>query len=677
MARNEPRVIMPSRLNFFPRLFRVIRSPLFLAVAGLWLLLLAAEALSPCLFLHDDNATWFIGSYVHDFRVLTETGRLAEVNYYQHAGEPFIQQGQSAVLYPPVYLGVALAKAFCGELRWSLEWIAALHLTIGLFGFYFWLRQGGIAPGHAALGGLAWVLNPFVLLVGDSWIFMTYIAAWLPWFFWALDRLLARTSLRNALFLGLIAGLLFLQGYVQMFAYSILFLAIYALIQFIARPETRNLSVLYYLIVSVLLFEILTLPLLLPLYYAVGISAVRANPLPVGAALYYSIAPQTFFLPQVCLFRPNLVFGLSTAILYCPALLFIPAMFLRLFYVNGAVRLRLISLGILALLALFFSTEGHALLTALPLFDRFRWPFKVFLFADFFLIASFAWTTASWTESRLPFARWGNLAATVCLTVVMLANLGISFAFHDDNILTGTILPASYNPVLPGMDGRLGRVVTFGDHILPEFMSYRFLSHAYATYYGFPSLGGYNPLVGLKQLEYAYYLDYPNVCMGTLTRDFQKCFEERSVRYWIVDPQSSRFAEAKKLPGLRLMEATTDRVVYEDTLAAPLVYSDAAPTVPCAMNYSGNSMLIPLAGVISPVEVSVAPTDGWWYRIDHGPWLRADYQDYRLKIDFKTSNRLLEVSYFDPHFLAGLHWSGYLVVFLPLFLAGNRMFLRK
>ena len=77
------------------------------------------------------------------------------VNYYQHGGEPFIGQGQTAVLYPPVYLGVALAKAFSGDTLWTIDWIAAEHLTFGLLGFYFWLRQGGMAAQWAVLGALA------------------------------------------------------------------------------------------------------------------------------------------------------------------------------------------------------------------------------------------------------------------------------------------------------------------------------------------------------------------------------------------------------------------------------------------------------------------------------------------------------------------------------------------
>ena len=144
------------RPSFVPAWRRAVRSPLVFSIAGLWLVLFVVESVRPGFFLHDDNAAWFSGAYVHNFRVLTETGRLAEVNYYQHGGEPFLEQGQTAVLYPPVYVAVVLAKWVSGDLRWTIEWVAAEHLTLGLLGFYFWARQSGVTPWLAALA-MSWV----------------------------------------------------------------------------------------------------------------------------------------------------------------------------------------------------------------------------------------------------------------------------------------------------------------------------------------------------------------------------------------------------------------------------------------------------------------------------------------------------------------------------------------
>jgi hypothetical protein len=669
-----PMAFADSRTDF-PQYFRMAsRSPLVLSLAGLWLLLFVIESVRPCFFLHDDNATWFIGAYVHDFRILTETGRLAEVNYDQYGGEPFLEQGQTAVLYPPVYLGVALAKWVSGDLRWSIEWIAAEHLTLGLLGFTFWLRQGRVAPGLAALGGLAWVLNPFILIVASSWITVSFIAAWLPWLFWALDRLFIRPSLLSAFFLGTITALFFLQGYVQWVAYSILFLGLYALFRFVARtenaPALRRLVIAYYLMVSALIFLILALPLLLPMLHAVDASAARSKPFSITQALDYRVLKGDLVRAQFCLFRPNLIFGISTAILYCPAFLFLPVMILRFFHAGTEIRRRLFSLLFLSLLALVLSSRWHVLLTMMPVMDKFRWPFKVFLLADFFLLASLVWSISSWTGRR------SNLMASACLAFVLLAGLAVSLSCHDGNFFSKTTLPTSDNPLPPGVDPRLGRVIAI-DNLLPEASSYRFYTHCHGTFFDMPSLGGYDPLVGRDQLRFALGLDFPNVFYGAITPEIREKLDARAVRYWIVDPRSPQLQEVESLGRLNLLASEPDRVVFEDTQAAPLVSSAVDPATPRLMTYSGNSILVPLSHATSPVEISVGPTDGWWYRIDQGPWLRPAYENDRLKVDFQTSDRLLEISYFDSRFREGLRLSVYLLLVLGMLIFLGSLLVRS
>ncbi len=653
---------MSNILFFFPRRghhLGPMRSPLFFALVALGLLLVAMETARPRYFLHDDNASWFAGAYLHDYRVLTETGRLAEVNWYQHGGEPFLQQGQTAVLYPPVYLGVALAKFISGDAIWAIDWIAALHLALGLVGFYAWMRLGGIVPRFAALGGLAWVLNPFVLIVGASWIFTLIVAAWLPWLFWALDRLLARPSPRASLYLGGSAGLLFLQGYAQCFAYAILFLVLYTSLQFVARPGACRPPVLYYLGLAALIGIGIALPLLLPMIHATAESAMRRDPLPVGAALLYAVNPRDILAASFACFDCNLIIGLSIVALYCPALLLLPAMTLRLFLAQPETRRTLLVLITLGLLALVLCTSAHAVLTMLPLFDKLRWPFKVFLFADFFLIAALVHAAASWTRARLSLA-------VIALTAV--ANASISLAFHDANFISQTILPPDKIALPPGMDFHLGRTVTFSDD-LPDAEAYRYLSHAYATWYGFPSLGGYDPLVSQRQIEFSLYLDYPNFCAGTMTPDFQRAFENRAVRYWIVDARSSQLAAIESLPGMKEIDRDARRLIFEDVNAAPLAHAEASPEGALPVRFSGNSLFIAASGVPSPLRVSAGPTDGWWYRTDGGVWQRPSYQDGWLTLTPEASARAVEVTYFDARFRQGLYYSALLLVVISVLLA--------
>jgi len=539
----EAMAFADDRTDFAQRLKGGLRSPLLLSLAALWILLLVVESIRPCFFLHDDNATWFVGAYVHDFRVLTETGRVAEVNYYQYGGEPFLAQGQTAVLYPPVYLGVALAKWISGDARWSIEWIAAEHLTLGFLGFYFWLRRGGVTPLFAALGGLAWVLNPFVLIVGSSWITVTYLACYLPWLFWAVDRLFSESTRLSAVFLGSILALFFLQGYAPWVLYSILFLAIYALARFLDRTEKNRPSIIFYLTMSVIVFLMLIAPLLLPMVHAAGVSAARSQPLPIAQVLFYRVKSAALLHAQVGLFHP-LIFGLSAAILFCPALLFLPWMIGRFLSASAILRQKLFPLLILTTLALLFSSRWHILLTLTPLFEKFRWPFKVFVFADFFLIAALVWSVSSTAiDGILSTRRWQRMA-TALLALVLLANAGVSLGFHEGNTISKTGLPTSANSLPPGMDPDLGRVIAI-DNLLPEASSQRFLTHCYATFFAVPSLGGYDPLVSPEALQFALGLDFPNVFSGTITPEVRQKLAERSVRYWIVDPRSPQLLQVE------------------------------------------------------------------------------------------------------------------------------------
>lgn len=303
----------------------------------------------------------------------------------------------------------------------------------------------------------------------------------------------------------------------------------------------------------------------------------------------------------------------------------------------------------------------------MPVMGKFRWPFKVFLLADFFLLASLVWSVSSWSRKG---------AAAACVGFVLLAGLAVSLSRHDTDTFSKTTLPTSENPLPPGMDPGRGRVIAI-DNLLPEASSYRFFTHGHATFFRVPSLGGYDPLVSRDRLRFALGLDFPNVFYGPVTPAIREQLDARAVRYWIVDPRSPQLGEVEGLDGLKRLASEPDRAVFEDTRAEPLVYSAADPATPCAMSYSGNSILVPLGRWASPVEISAGPTDGWWYRIDRGPWLKPVYRNDRLEVDFGGSGGLLEISYFDSRFRDGLRLSGYLVLCVCVLLIANHLRKRK
>ena len=733
-----------------------VRSPLVVALGALAIFLAGLEMRWPGFFLHDDNATWFAGAYAQDFRTLTETGGLAEVNFYQYGGEPFVEQGQTGVLYPLVYVAGALASLMPGDLRWTVDWLAAIHLALALSGFYAWLRRGGVDATLAALGGLAWALNPFVLLLGASWIMVTAAAAWLPWLFWALDGVVApscgtpsgcasfldrfrgyrpaagfnprlrlwqafglhpsgpaaeregkaapqstesgaqkivrgpstalgsaatdkpslsprsaqddgflKSGLRRGVVLGVIAGMFVLQGYVQWAAYAFLFAGMYAAYwifvgspracgqqlpdaeregerenelgsrsaesaaqKIVGGPSTalgqaatgktslsprsaqddgflksglRRLArgrALWALGVAGLVALAIALPQVLPLSRGAAESKMRAEVLTPMFELFYRVDPADLVAAQFGFFHPHFLFGASTALFFCPALVLLPVAVMAFARGDAETRRRLFPLILLAVMALVFSGRGYFLLNVLPFMAKFRWPFKVFLFAEFFLIGALVWAVDWWGSRRTPreddpsvaqekivkgpstalvsaatgkpslsprsaqddgilksgLRRLGHGLPFIVLAVVLLLEIGVALEGHEGNFLSAEVLPASRADLPAGMDPAMGRTIAMGV-AWPVADAYRFFTHAYGTYYEVPSIGGYNPLVSRGALAFALGIDIPNFWDQPISPEMRAGLEARAVRYWIVEGHSPQAGEIAKLEGMKLLVA--------------------------------------------------------------------------------------------------------------------------
>ena len=262
-----------------------------------------------------------------------------------------------------------------------------------------------------------------------------------------------------------------------------------------------------------------------------------------------------------------------------------------------------------------------------------------------------------------------SLIAITCVSVLIAAELAISLGCHDGNFYSDAKPPTAQRPLPASVDPTLGRVIAIAADV-PQPENARFLMLGHGTFYEMPSLGGYNPLVSPERLAYGLGLDFPNLYRGPFTPELRAQLQSRAVRYWIVDPRSPQFAEIASLPGIRVLATEADRAVLEDQDAAPLATDAAGKS--CAITYAGNSLRIAVAGAASPIQVSVGPTDGWWTRIDNGPWTQPPYNDYRLAVSFPPNSQTVEVSYFDPRFDQGLEWSAILSALLVVLIAASR-----
>jgi hypothetical protein len=136
------------------------------------------------------------------------------------AGMPFVGNCQSAVFYPFHWLTLPLDPA---------RTIAAgyvLHLFLGCAGGYLWGRAAGRSRLAAVCGGLVYGLSGYVI-AKQQFPSLAYTIAWLPWLFWAGERLWTNPGAPAMTVLAAICGLQWLSGHAQMSFMQLTLLAAY------------------------------------------------------------------------------------------------------------------------------------------------------------------------------------------------------------------------------------------------------------------------------------------------------------------------------------------------------------------------------------------------------------------------------------------------------------------
>src|SRR5579871_856021 len=471
---------------------------LLVALGSLWVGLLVLELGRPHFFLNDDNASSYIGSYLLAARTFFATGQPAEINYFQYGGQPFINQAQSGVLYPPVYVCYLLTMWFCGDLRWLIDLLVAFHFSLGVAGCWLWLMRRGARPAMAAIGSLLWVFSPFTLLLTASWIIVSNVVAFLPWFFISLELLLIRPNLKTGTALGAVAGLFFLGGTVQWMSYAALLAGLYSYLRLREGSRGHVLRTLGPGVWAVAVFAVLALPMIWPVGEAAANSVQRSVPLTINAAIQRSVDFKEFLLAQFGDFKPRQIPDfvprrirtLPTLLFSSPELFCLPFIVLAARQARPMTSKRILIPLFLAALAFFLSTKMHLFLTVLPVFDRYRWPFKVFIFFKFFFLASLVTALAATARQSRHF--WIGPLSLALLGLIAVDGISLSLLHSNDGMLGEARLP-SLQADLPGVDGEQGRAVAMGVFLGVSNHFDRYLAKNYGTIFQIPEIAGYDP----------------------------------------------------------------------------------------------------------------------------------------------------------------------------------------
>jgi len=141
-------------------------------------------------------------------------GRLPLWNDLAGCGAPLLANGQSAP-FDPFHL-----IAYLGTLPAALGWMAAARLWAAGLGMFLLARFWGLGAWGRWFAGLCYPFCGFLTV----WLLFPSgsVAVWMPWLFLATDRAWGRPGLRSVGVLGLVVGLAFLGGQVQVSAQLLL-----------------------------------------------------------------------------------------------------------------------------------------------------------------------------------------------------------------------------------------------------------------------------------------------------------------------------------------------------------------------------------------------------------------------------------------------------------------------
>jgi hypothetical protein len=558
----------------------------------------AIETIFPRYFLWDDNATFFLPTYLLNFNTLQQEGVVPIMNFFQFAGWNHLHAGQTGVLYPPAYLAAWFASDVLGSGLYTIDTLAIMHLIGGMLGAYCWLRTLGVTRGAATMGAILYLTLPFTTILTRSWIFISFAHCFVPICFCLLERQCTKPSGCNFALYTIAKTLFVFAGYIQYVVYLSIFELAYILLRSQRKP---NIALRYgcTLVCANAVALLLSLPALFPMAEATSLSANRAHPLSILHALEgfvdltHAILAQFFFY-----YSDHAQVGLNTQLLLGGSIVIY-----YLLLQSAPVTSRMKIAVALFFLAVLLSTPFHFIISIVPIINRFRWPFKMFLFAGFFYI-----TICSLLLDLL-FSR-KTMRRPVFFLLFAFALLSHISVLPSSPRQAYTI-QSLHNPFAKFSQQEF-RVASLGLPSLDSLPPYteKLPTFNLSTIYQTPTIAGYDPLVSSVHKSIA---NYGRRNSGVIhTRQLSTLMDhlsQWSVRYFLSIVALS--PEDQKQLDLRRVFPESPVIVYENPHAFPIAAFTSTPRDAIDIEYRANRMRLSTQDKTGSVLIRVAPIEGY------------------------------------------------------------------
>ncbi len=196
------------------------------------------------------SAVFFKGYIFGGGDTTAATGMTRQLSlYHSETGEyplwqPYIFSGMpafSSMMYTKwVYFPNFILGLF-NKIGMPALWSMMLHYLLAAMGVYVLLRSLKVGFLPALLGGFAYMLTPFFIVMvsaGHGSQMMT--AAYLPWLIYATKRIFDQPDLKGLIILAIVAGFQLQRGHVQVAYYGWMAVGWYVVIEVIFRAMGKN-----------------------------------------------------------------------------------------------------------------------------------------------------------------------------------------------------------------------------------------------------------------------------------------------------------------------------------------------------------------------------------------------------------------------------------------------------
>lgn len=623
------------------------------------LLLLGLQILESGFFLCDDNASHFLPAYLHAFESLVDEGEIPWLNQHQSLGGTFLAPGQTgvflAVLYPSLF-GLRLLDL---DPVFLIDFLASLHLMLAALGMWWLLRYRQVSRALAFVLALTWALLPFAVVMGRSWVFVTYLVAYLPFQFLLLLRFLENPSARLFTALVVVKCLFLFTGYPHFLALAFFFEAVFLVLAAGISPSNAG-AFLRRRVAAAFLTSLVSVavsaPLLLPLLQAKADSVERADGLSGDLALDFALPPVDFLGTQLLMPKEGWLLGAGSTFLFYMGL---PLMLATGFALRARRDIGPWALAAAAtgLLALLFSTRFYWLLLQLPVFDSLRWPFKGFPIAAFFLFPVAAQGAGLFIEKgrlghknfrqRLVLGMfWLNLVVQYCGLFPPGWRAPLSTTRLDRPVKT-----LASAPLLQPIDDS-GRVAFLRAPVDAPSDSHPLrLGFLYATLTGHYQVQGYDPLEARtnRALRFRTNIDGEISVTPYSWPSVREKLDQRSVRYFLLAELSGLLPLVLESPGIQLLGRGEGLVLLENRQARPIVALSPGDE-PLEFSWRTNGIVVDLGKNFrgGSITFNVAPLAEYrWLRNgeDQG---RPGLLESRPQVELPPGPARIELRYVDP-----------------------------